>query len=362
MTANLTDTDTERQFRDALRTFLGRRVDPRLVTAAYDEPGDFGALWRALAAELGVAGLLVPESLGGAGATMREVAVAAGELGRAVAPVPFLTSAVVATVVLVRAGRADLLAGLVSGESTAAVAVPFTAPAFVQPPTVTAGPRGLTGAVGTVAGLPEADVLVVPVAAGAGVELHAVAGGPGVAITTVPSLDMTRPVSDLVLDGAASTPLRGDGGEILRSALRAGAVALAAEQTGVARWCLDTVLAYVGQRFQFGRAIGSFQAVKHRLADLWVEVDQAEAAARHAAAVADDDQEADIAATVAAAYCGGVAVHAAEECLQLHGGIGMTWEHPAHLYLKRAKADELAYGNAYQHRGRLAELIDLPRT
>ncbi|MBO0881675.1 MAG: acyl-CoA dehydrogenase, partial [Mycobacterium sp.] len=126
-------------------------------------------------------------------------------------------------------------------------------------------------------------------------------------------------------------------------------------------WCLDTTLAYVKQRKQFGRAIGSYQAIKHRLADLWVEVNSAAAAARYAAdTCARRDVDAAIAAAVAQAYCSDIAVHAAEECIQLHGGIGMTWEYPAHLYLKRAKSDQLAFGTAYRHRARLAQLVGLP--
>ena len=142
--------------------------------------------------------------------------------------------------------------------------------------------------------------------------------------------------------------------------MQTGAALLASEQLGVAQWCFDTTLAYAKQRKQFGRAIGSYQAIKHRLADLWFEVGAATAAARYAAdTCARGDEDAAAAAAIAQAYCSGVAVHAAEECVQLHGGIGMTWEYPAHLYLKRAKSDQLALGTAYRHRARLAELVGL---
>ncbi|MGA7051090.1 MAG: acyl-CoA dehydrogenase family protein, partial [Mycobacterium sp.] len=142
-----------------------------------------------------------------------------------------------------------------------------------------------------------------------------------------------------------------------------GAALLASEQLGVAQWCFETTLAYVKQRKQFGRAIGSYQAIKHRLADLWLEVGSATAVARYAADTrARGDEDAGIAAAIAQAYCSDVAVHAAEECVQLHGGIGMTWEYQAHVYLKRAKSDQLAFGTAYRHRTRLAEFVDLPRS
>ena len=118
---------------------------------------------------------------------------------------------------------------------------------------------------------------------------------------------------------------------------------------------------YVKERYQFGRPVGSFQALKHRLADLWVDVTQARAAARYAAVCAGDaDDDLPVAASVAQAFCSPVAVHAAEECVQLHGGIGFTWEHPAHLYLKRAKADSIGFGSADRHRQTLAGLVDLP--
>jgi alkylation response protein AidB-like acyl-CoA dehydrogenase len=128
----------------------------------------------------------------------------------------------------------------------------------------------------------------------------------------------------------------------------------------VARWCLETTVAYLKERRQFGRAVGGFQALKHRLADLYTGVESAAAAARYAAAaLAVDDPDVDVAASLAQAYCGDLAVLAAEEAVQLHGGIGMTWEHPAHLYLKRAKSDQIALGTPGRHRAWLGVLVDL---
>ena len=174
------------------------------------------------------------------------------------------------------------------------------------------------------------------------------------------ALDMTRPLADVRFSGAASSPV-GSGQAALSAALQTGAALLASEQLGLAQWCFDTTLAYAKERKQFGRTIGSYQAIKHRLADLWFDVSAATAAARYAAdTCARGDDDAAAAAALAQAYCSGIAVHAAEECVQLHGGIGMTWEYPAHLYLKRAKSDQLALGTAYRHRARLAELVDLP--
>ena len=154
-----------------------------------------------------------------------------------------------------------------------------------------------------------------------------------------------------------------EGADAVRAALLAGAALLASEQLGLAERCLDDTIAYVKTRYQFGRQVGSYQGLKHRLADLWTSITQARAVARHAAAclaAGDTGDEMEIAVAVAQAHCSAVAVKAAEECVQMHGGIGFTWEHPAHLFLKRAKADAIALGTADRHRAALAELVDLP--
>lgn len=364
--ADLLYSDTEEALRDSVRQLFADRCPPELVVRSYDAPPqDFSELWRTLSADLGVAGLLVPESLGGAGASAREAAVVMEEIGRAVAPVPFLSSAVLATVALSRSGETETLSGLAGGAVTAALVVPLsTAPG--DPVTgVSNGADGLTGRVGSVAGAREADVLVVPVAGPDGVQLHTVAReAAGVEVSPMLTFDMTRPLADVQFSGAASSRIgTGPAEAALAEALQTAAALLASEQLGIARWCFDTTLAYTKERKQFGRAIGSYQAIKHRLADLWFEVGSATTAARYAAdTCARGDADAAIAAALAQAQCSGVAVHAAEECVQLHGGIGMTWEYPAHLYLKRAKSDQLALGTAYRHRARLATLVNLPVT
>jgi alkylation response protein AidB-like acyl-CoA dehydrogenase len=361
----LLSTEDEEALRDSVRALLAARCDPDLVAAVYDGDDSVRApLWRSLAVELGLAGLLVPESLGGAGGSARDAAVVLEELGRSVAPVPFLSSSVVSATALVEAGDAELLGGLSSGSFTAALLTPLTASAASFVPAVRVDGGGLVGTVPVVAGALEADVLLVPVSSAEGVELHVVdAGAAGLTVTPVVSLDMTRPVADVTLDGVASRRLvpaeRGD--HVVRRALLVGAALLAAEQVGVAQRCLEVTVAYLKERRQFGRVLAGYQALKHRLADLYIEVESARAAAQYAAAAAaGDDQDLPVAVEVAQAYCSSVAVHAAEECVQLHGGIGMTWEHPAHLYLKRAKADQLAFGAPGEHLARLAELVALP--
>jgi alkylation response protein AidB-like acyl-CoA dehydrogenase len=370
--------EAEDQLRAVVRGLLDDRSPWPSVLARTEtsEPTD-AALWHTLAAELGCAGLLIPESFGGAGAGYREAAVVAEETGRAVAPVPYLGSSVVATAALLPSGD-ELLGGLADGRVTAALAVEFAR----MPPVAAAGgspasgvrvgagrpadPPGEARLTGTVTGVADAllaDVLLVP-ADGVPFGLYAVeAGAPGVSRTAVVTLDATRPLCDLAFaDVPARAVATGQAaGQAVASALAAGAAMLASEQLGVAQRCLDMTVAYVKERRQFGRPVGSFQALKHRLADVWIQLTQARAAARYAAAcLADGDPDTPVAIALAKAACGDAAVHAAQECVQLHGGIGFTWEHPAHLLLKRAKSGSLAFGTPDRHRAALAGLIDLP--
>jgi alkylation response protein AidB-like acyl-CoA dehydrogenase len=365
---NLLYTDIESDLRSSIGDLLSDRSAPAqvLARAESDKPYDLD-LWRTLAADVGAASLLVPEELGGHGSTAREAAVVLEELGRNVTPVPFLGSAVLATTALLGCGRGDavtdLLKALASGESTGALALPLsTGPGSEFPATVRVENGALHGTIASVADAFVADVLVVPAIGPDGPELHAVRTSE-VTVSPVVSLDLTRPIADIELAGASSTRLAGP--ELARSAvdnaLLTGAGLLASEQLGLAEWCLDTTVAYLKERHQFGRPVGSFQALKHRLADIWEQLVLARATARYAAdTLATGDPDAPVAASMAKSLCGSVAVHAAEECIQLHGGIGMTWEHPAHLYLKRAKANQIALGTPAQHRALLAPLIDIP--
>jgi alkylation response protein AidB-like acyl-CoA dehydrogenase len=360
--------DVEDELRASVRDLLADRCPPSAVLRVYDGDRSLVApLWKALATDLGLAGLLVPEERAGSGASAREAAVVLEELGRAAAPVPFLTSSVIAATVLLGAepgGPADaVLARLAAGELTAALVVPLSTGPGAEHPAATVDDGGrLSGQVTSVAGALEADVLLVPVSGPDGTAVHAVPVADAT-ITPVTSLDMTRQLADVSLENAAGERVLAApaGAAAVRRGLEAGAALMASEQVGVAQWCLATTVAYLKDRHQFGRVVGSFQALKHRLADLYVATESASAAARYAAVTtAVDDTDRAVALSVAAAFCGDAAVRAAEEAIQLHGGIGMTWEHPAHLYLKRAKADQIALGTPGFHRARLAELVDLP--
>jgi alkylation response protein AidB-like acyl-CoA dehydrogenase len=392
-------TEAEDDLRQAVRAFFTERCQPADVLARTETGETYDpALWHALAADLGCGGLLIPESAGGAGASYREAAVVAEETGRAVTPVPYLGSAVVATAALIAAvgpePAADpdrkLLGSLADGTITAALAVPFeSAPDGELPRSVrvTGSPPGgpapsgpsadgpsagdpagsarLTGTAARVADALPADVLLVP-ADGVPYGLYAVdAQAAGVTRSPVVSLDSTRQLCDLMLDTVPARRIAaGDtAAAAVRAALSAGAATLAAEQLGLAERCLEMTVGYAGERRQFARPVGSFQAIKHRLADLYVLVAQARAVSRYAAAcLADGSQDAPVAVAMAKAYCGEAAVKAAEECVQLHGGIGFTWEHPAHLYLKRAKSGSIAFGTPDRHRAALAGLVNLPGT
>uniref|UniRef100_UPI002483EEB4 acyl-CoA dehydrogenase family protein n=1 Tax=Pseudonocardia pini TaxID=2758030 RepID=UPI002483EEB4 len=184
----------------------------------------------------------------------------------------------------------------------------------------------------------------------------------GLTRTEIVSLDMTRPLVDLTLDGVEARRVAARAGAAaVADALRIGAVLLASEQLGLAERCLETTVEYLAIRRQFGRILGSYQALKHRLADLWVLVTQARAVARYAAeCAATGSPDLPVAAALAQAHCSLVVQQAAEECIQMHGGIGFTWEHPAHLFLKRAKSSAIAFGTPERHRAALAELVDLP--
>ena len=370
--------DAEEQLRAVVRDLLADRSAWPAVLAGVDAgEADDAALWHTLAADLGCAGLLIDESRGGAGASYREAAVVAEETGRAAACVPYLTSAVMATTALLGAGDDELLGALAAGRLTAALAVGFAGP----PPAPGAragswavrvarpedgeapGAARLTGTVAGVAGALAADVLLVP-GDGVPLRLYAVdATAAGVTRTPLVSLDATRPLADVTLDRVPGRPVAA--GEAaagaVAAALTAGAGMLASELFGVAERCLGMTVTYVKERHQFARPVGSFQALKHRLADVWVAVTQARAAARYAAAcLAGGDPDTPVAVALAKAACGDAAVLAAQECVQLHGGIGFTWEHPAHLLLKRAKSGSMALGTPDRHRAVLATLVDLP--
>ncbi|KOV94882.1 acyl-CoA dehydrogenase [Streptomyces sp. NRRL B-1140] len=347
--------EEEEALRAAVRDLLTDQCDaPGVIARTESDTPHHLALWKALTEGMGLAGLLVPEELDGQGATHREAAVVLEELGRAVAPVPYLTSAVVATEALLACGTDDLLRDLATGATIGVLAVSLSVAPDAAYKVVRHEDGLLRGELTGIADAAVANVLLVPADDGG---LYAVDAS-AATISPRTSLDLTRPLATVTLDGAPGR-LLGDAEPAVRRALRAGAGLLASEQFGLAEWTLTETVRYLKERKQFNRPVGGFQAIKHRLAQVWLEVVNARAAARNAADALANGEDVDVAVTVAQAYAAPVAVHAAEEAVQLHAGIGMTWEHPAHLYLKRAKADSIAYGTPGAHREALAALVGL---
>jgi alkylation response protein AidB-like acyl-CoA dehydrogenase len=349
-------TPEQQDLRGAVRQFCADRFDEATVRRLSEtESGHDAGLWSRLGGELGVLGLAVPEERGGAGGGIVDQAVVAEEFGAALAPGPVLGTVGLAIPALVAAGENDLLPALVAGERTAALAVPADALDLAEP-TVAADGDLLTGEVAQVVD-GAADVLLVPARSADGIALYATEGGERTPLST---LDRTRRQARVRFDATpASRLVTGEAAvRAIATALHVGGALLAAEQVGGAQRLLDLSVAHAGTRLQFGRPIGSFQAVKHRCADMLVLVEHARSTAQHAAwALQDGSDDADLAVAIAQATCSEAYQRIAFDAVQLHGGIGFTWEHPAHLYLKRAVADAALLGSAAAHRERIAAAV-----
>jgi alkylation response protein AidB-like acyl-CoA dehydrogenase len=329
---------------------------------AADGPGVDPGLWDVLATQIGLAGIGLPEDVGGIGG-LPETAAICEELGRALLPVPFLTSTVLAGQVLAAAGPAarEALARTAAGEITAAA---VTGPAGIWDESAVGLRADDSGRVSGVApAVPDgaaAALLVVASTTAEGVDLFLVeAAQPGVAAVSLETLDLSRRAATVTFTDAAATRLTtgGSAGSVVPGALDVAAVALAAEQLGGAEACLERTVSYVKDRWQFGRPIGSFQAVKHTCADLLVLVETCRSAVVRAVEAEGSAEALAEAASVAQAWCSEAYRTVTAETVQLHGGIGFTWEHDAHLYFRRARADAVLLGGAAHHRERLARLL-----
>ncbi|MEO9326765.1 acyl-CoA dehydrogenase family protein [Gordonia aurantiaca] len=350
MTDTLSISAEERQaLAEAVRDLLRRRGDTASVRKAMASPGRIDrGLWQTLCAEIGVAALPIPEESGGAGASWAELAAVLEELGAALSPVPAFGSAVLATGALLYSRDSEpaerLLPELSTGERTAALC--WAGERGWDTPGVRAEAGLLTGTAHFVIDAETADTLLV-LASGSGehITLHEVAAGAeGVTISPLPLLDPTRSLSTVRFDEVASTPIPtpADLAERLRAL---GWALLSAEQVGAAQRALDLTVDYTKSRKQFGRTIGSFQALKHRMADMYVLVETARSISRAAVAAvsADAPESADL-ALAAHVYCSDAYRRIAGEAIQLHGGIGITWEHDIQLYFKRAQATSQLLG------------------
>ena len=326
---------------------------------AEDGPGIDQRAWDVLARQVGLAGLGLPEDAGGLGG-LAEVAAVAEELGRALLPVPFLSSTVLCGQVLAAAGASAALARVAEGEVATLVALTRDAVWDPADLAVTAAPAGDGWTVdGTPAPVLEgaaAALLVVAATTAEGPDLFLVDAA-AADVVRVPTLDLSRAQARVTLTDAPAVRLtvRGSADAVVRPALDVAAVALAAEQLGGASACLELTVAYVKERTQFGRPVGSFQAVKHTCADLLVLVETARSAVVRA--VAAEHGDLNEAASVAQAWCSDAFRTVSAETVQLHGGIGFTWEHDAHLYFRRARADAVLLGSADYHRERIATVL-----
>ncbi|MEU1271843.1 acyl-CoA dehydrogenase family protein [Streptomyces sp. NPDC005799] len=356
-----------------VRAFLADTSPETEVRRLMETPEGFDrALWRRMGTELGLQGLAVPEEYGGAGCGPVEVGVVMEETGRALLCAPVLSSTVLATTTLLRCAdeeaRKRLLPGLAAGELVATLALTEDSARWDEAGVgLTAcesdGSWLLTGHKTFVLDGAAADVVLTVARAADGIGVFVVEGdAPGLTRAPLPTLDPTRRQARLEYREVPATRLRthGDGWDLVAQVLDRAAVQLAAEQVGVASRALDMAVEYAKVRHQFGRAIGSFQAVKHLLADVLLEVESARAAAHYALLAAENDApDLPAVASLAKAFCSDACVRATADNIQVHGGIGFTWEHPAHLYLKRAKTSQLLFGDPAYHRELLAQRIGM---
>ena len=375
---NFAFTEDQRFIRDQARSFLDERATFDVLRKTVEGDADWSQpLWEAVGGELGWCGIAIPEEFGGSGLGQVELAILLEETGRTLLPAPFFSTVALAVPAILAAGTDDQKAALLPDIASGATSATFAfgaAPAADGIAAILAKQGSGLVLSGEAAFVPHghvADLLLIPArapgsAGNAGISLVALpASHPGVAIEKLTSLDLTRPLARIRFDQVAVGPEQvlgapeGAGAAFART-LDIGAALLAAEQVGGAERCLEFTTEYAKQRVQFGRLIGSFQAVKHRLADMMVVVEAAKSAAYYAACAIDEaPQELAEAAAVARSYCSDAFSKCAADAIQLHGGIGFTWEHHAHLYFKRARASATLLGAPSHHRETLAQLIGL---
>ncbi|GAA5055116.1 acyl-CoA dehydrogenase family protein [Nocardia callitridis] len=362
--AGLAPSPEQAALRESLRAILDKHGGIAQVRAdSATEQGFSMPLWRTLVDDMSVATLAVPEERGGLGYSVAELATVLEECGRALVCEPVYSSAVLGTqaLLLTSPDDQDLLTGVLTGDLLATVsALDATTDDLHAERTAS----GWTVS-GTVTHLPcggSAEVIVASAHSVDGRRLFALRPGPDCVRTGRTVLDPTRRLSDVTLRECPAVALVGpDATDSAATRLRdLATLALACENTGIVEIMLELTVAYVSTRRQFDRAIGSFQAVKHRLADLLVLLERSRSASRYAAALyAEDPDSARLAVAVAGAVCTDSAVRAAAEAIQLHGGIGFTWEHPVHSYFRRALGNEAAQGDSRTHRQRIGTLVGL---
>ncbi|MFJ1968160.1 acyl-CoA dehydrogenase family protein [Streptomyces sp. NPDC087903] len=371
---DLTFSEEQDELRKVVRSFLGKYSGEPDVRRLADDPRGYDlVVWRRMAAELGLQGLAVPEEYGGSGFGYVELGIVFEEAGRALLGGPYFATVALAAEALLRChderARADLLPGIAAGSTVATLALTEDGGRWDERGiglTATGGPDGwrLTGVKTYVPDGHLADLLLVAARTPSGISLLAVdAGAQGLVRTPLATLDQTRKQARVEF---TDTPARllgteGTAWPVLERTLATASVLLAAEQAGGAAAALDAAVGYARIRVQYGRVIGSFQGIKHKCADMLVEIESARSAAYGGlwALEAGDETEIAVAAALAQTFCSEAFTKVAGDNIQVHGGIGFTWEHPAHLYFKRAKSSEVLLGTPSYHRELLATRLGI---
>ncbi len=370
---NFAFTEEQEELRKTVRAFLDAKSPELAVREQMDtEDGFDAAVWAQMGEQMGLQGLIVPEAFGGSGYGYVELGIVLEEMGRALLCAPFFSTVVLAGNTLIHSGdeaaKAAHLPGIAAGTTIATLA--FTEPSgkwdeagITMPASGSGTSWTLTGTKMFVLDGHSANLILVAARTDKGVSLFSVDGAAaGLTRTSLSTMDQTRKQAKLEFANTPATLIgtEGEGWTVLSTVLDLAAVGLAAEQVGGAQKVLDMAVEYAKVRVQFGRPIGSFQAIKHKCADMLLEVESAKSAAYYGLWCASEmNDELPSVASLAKAYCSEAYFHATAENIQIHGGIGFTWEHPAHLYFKRAKSSELLFGDPTYHRELLAQRIGL---
>jgi alkylation response protein AidB-like acyl-CoA dehydrogenase len=370
---NFAFSEEQEELRSGVRRFLQEKSPETEVRRLMEtEDGYDPAVWSQMANQLGLQSLTIPEEYGGSGFSYVELIVILEEMGSVLLCAPYFATVALAANALLTSddetAKKELLPGLASGETIGTLAITedngrWDFEGIALQATESGGGWTLDGHKSFVLDGHVANLILVAARTQAGLSLFAVEGdASGLTKTSLPTMDQTRKQARLVFESTPARLVGTDGGaaEGLTKTLDLAAVALAAEQVGGAQHCLDSSVDYAKNRIQFGRPIGSFQAIKHKCADMLLEVESAKSAAYYAGwAAAEDSDELPVVASLAKSYCSEAFFHSAAENIQIHGGIGFTWEHDAHLYFKRAKSSELLFGDPAYHRELLAQRIGI---
>jgi len=369
---NFAFSEEQEELRKSVRRFLEQKSPETEVRRLMEtDDGYDPEVWSQMGQQLGLQGLAIPEEYGGSGYSYVELIIVLEEMGRALLAAPYFSTILAANALLASGddqAKKDLLPGIAAGDTIATLALTedsgkWELDAVGLNATKAGDGYTLDGHKMFVLDGHIASLILVAAKTDEGLSLFAVEGdASGLTRKNLSTMDQTRKQARLEFSGTPARLIGTAGGatEGLTKTLDLAAVALAAEQVGGAQKCLDMSVEYAKVRVQFGRPIGSFQAIKHKCADMLLEVESAKSAAYYAGwAAADDNDELPVVASLAKAYCSDAYFHAAAENIQIHGGIGFTWEHPAHLYFKRAKSSELLFGDPTYHRELLAQRIGL---